>query len=114
MIRSGKYRHYANIEQAVVSGTGPRGQPVIVWTVFLANTPLAIVPLSGRMLEITRQLVATATHRVELRYLPGIEAGMRVNFEGRYLNIGFVDEMDFKRHDMALVCTEETEGASPR
>lgn len=111
MIKSGEYRHYATIETPTQTGTGLRGQPIIAWTAFACDVPIAIKPLAGKEAEIARQLVATATHRIKLRHYAGLSETMRINFAGKYFNIGWVKD-DFIRHETELVCTEQKSGAA--
>lgn len=111
-MRAGELRHYADIENLTQTLTGGRGNPLPpVANKLYSDVPMHIEPLTGKQLEITRQLVATASHRVTLRYLPGITAGMRLNYIGRYFNVEWVNEGDFKQHDMMLIVTEQTTGS---
>lgn len=106
MIRAGLLRHMGALEAFVATGTGPRGQPVGTWQTIHSNVPMQIIPLGGRLAEIKRQLVPTASHQIWLRWIEDVIAGMRVRYEGRYFAIGYVDDGDFKQHDLGLTCTE--------
>ena len=110
MIQAGKLRHYAAIEVFVQTGVGPRGQKTGNWQAIHSDIPMSIVPLGGSLAEIKRQLVPKATHQIWLRWIDGIKAGeTRVNYSGRFFNVGYVDEGDFKQHDLGLICTEVAE-----
>ena len=111
-VKAGKLRQYASIEQKVSSGTGDRGQPVTTWQALAANVPMEILPVAGRLLEISRQLCSTATHQITLRYRAGILAGMRVTYQGRHFNIGFSDEGDQRKRWLVLQTTEQRTGAT--
>ncbi len=108
MIRAGKFRHYADIEHFVPTGTGKgdRGQPKGNWLAFLNDVPMSVEPIRGQLAEIKRQLVPEASHQIWMRWEAGIQAGMRVNYQGRLFRIGYVDEGDFLQHDLGLLCVE--------
>lgn len=112
MIQAGKLRQHADLEHFAKTSTGDRGQPVGSWVVLYYSVPMELVPLSGRQLEIARQLVATATHRANLRYHASVTAGMRLVYQGRHFAIGWVGEGDFRKHDMHFLVTEQTTGAT--
>ena len=111
-IRAGKLRFYASIDQRTVTGQGDRGQPVGSWVELYPRVACDLVPLSGDQLEITRQLVAKASHKVTIRYHAGITAGMRVTYQGRHFVIGHVGDGDFRKHYLELTCVEQATGAT--
>jgi SPP1 family predicted phage head-tail adaptor len=109
----GVYRLYANLETWTISSTGDRGQPVGSWVTTYTNVPCGIEELSGRQLELARQLVASATHRVSLRWISGVvPMTTRINFGGRLLKIEHVNEFDFRKLYLQLLCTEQKTGAA--
>ena len=105
-MRIGKMRVYANIE-SYTAVTGDRGQQTKTWSALYTAVPMAIEALSGRQLELAQQQVATATHRITFRYLSGITDQMRVNYNGRLFNIGFVNEQEQRPLFLILTTTEE-------
>ncbi len=114
MISAGKMRHYATVQHFVRTGTGARGQKTGAWLTLAADIPCSFIPIhqlrGGKLDEIAMQRVPVATHFVTIRWLEGIKAGeCRLLFEGRYFNVGYVDEGDFKHHELALTCTEVAE-----
>jgi len=106
-MRAAELKHLVTIEQKNQTGTGDRGQPVYTWTAFASNVPARITPLTGRKLEIARQLVPTATHEVQTRWVSGVTAHMRINFGGRILNVGNVNNKDELNFTLTYTCTEE-------
>lgn len=64
----GKLRHFVDIERKTVSGTGDRGQPALSWSAVYENVGAEIEQLSGRKLEIARQVIPSATHSIRMRY----------------------------------------------
>ncbi len=117
MIRAGRLRHRCVIERLVVLSKGDRGQPVTSWQPLAGGAWASIEALAGTQLEISRQLVSTATHKVTIRYHAGVLAQMRLTaqggqYDGRHLVVGHVGDGDGKRHDMILTCTEQQSGAT--
>ncbi len=117
MIRAGQLRHLLLIEREVVSGRTGRGLPVESWQTLYAGVWGKVEALAGTQLEVSRQLVATATHKVTIRYHAGVAAQMRLTaqggqYGGRHLVVGHVGDGDGKKHDMILTCTEQQSGAT--
>lgn len=110
-MKAGDLRHVGNIISRVRTTDKGRGNPVLTPTNLYTDVPMAVDPLHGKQLEIARQLVGTATHRITLRWESGITAGMQVVIETRVFNIGYVDDGDYLQHDMYLTVTEQTTGA---
>lgn len=112
-MQCGQLRQYANIESYTKTSSGDRGQPVGTWNVLYASVPMGIVELDGRQLELAKQLVASATHKVTIRYIANmLPITMRVNFNGRLLRIEHVGELDFRQRYLILTCCEQKTGAS--
>lgn len=111
-IEAGSLRHYVTIEHKVEVAKGQRGDPKGIWTALYEDVPALIEALTGKQLEITRQLVPTATHRVTLRYHAGVTAQMRVAYRGKYLNVEYVAEGDYRLRYQELTCTEQRGGAT--
>lgn len=109
-IKAGDLKHKVNIEINTPS-TGDRGQPVADWTTLYAGVPAKIDDLVGKKLEIARQMVATATHQLTLRYLPGIGVDNRINFGGRIFNIGYIQNIQEQNFQLVITATEQQSGA---
>ena len=101
-MRAGKLNQLADIQRKTQFGTGTTGQPVFEWLTLTSNVPVGITTLAGRKLELSRQLVATATHEVILRDID-IEINDRLKWGDRLLNIGHLNPDD----DITLTCTEQ-------
>jgi SPP1 family predicted phage head-tail adaptor len=104
-MNAGQLRHLVTIEIPTVVGTGSRGQDEYAYTE-LGNVWADIEPLQGKKLEISRQLVATATHQVTTRYLPGVVPEGRVTFGQRVFQIGYVINKDERNVTLQLLATE--------
>jgi SPP1 family predicted phage head-tail adaptor len=108
-MQAGNLKHLVTISNKVQTGTGDRGQPIYTWQT-LGTVPAEIVELSGRKLELARQLVSTATHQVTIRYLAGLETNSQVVFGSRTFNIGYVQNVKLMNFTMILTCTEQLTG----
>lgn len=103
-------RHWITLEENQPEAPDTRGQTVANWVKKFSAFPAAVEPLSGRPLELARQLVVNATHRITMRFLPGVEAvTWRVVFEGVNYTIGNVQNPDNRDRKLVLTCfTEES------
>lgn len=108
-MRAGRLRHKVVIEQVAEpqSGTGEPGES---WSTF-ATRRAAIEPLSGDELFASQQTAAQATLVVKMRYLSGVTPKMRVSYTDpddgvRTLDITSVIDVDEKRRETHLMCTE--------
>jgi hypothetical protein len=117
-IQAGELRHFCAVEAFVKTSAGDRGQPLGSWTVLYPRVPCQITPLTGRLLEITRQLVGTATHQVRIRWRPGMLPGQRLRvvvpgqYFGRVFGVGHVGDGDGRKYDQVLAVTEQQTGAT--
>jgi head-tail adaptor len=87
---------------------GEDGQREGADVVKVRNIPCSITPLVGREAEVARQLVATATLRVEMwGPLPINSASYLVERpSGKRLNIGHVSDKDRNGLELTLLCGE--------
>lgn len=109
-MRAGKLDRLIRIESRVDT-VNSVGQPVPAWSVVATNVPASYDPTRGREFFAGMQLVVTDAAMFSIRYRPGIDAAMRVIFEGRVWDIAAV-EPGFGRHrSLNLYCgTGLTEG----
>lgn len=77
MLQAGKLRHHIAI-QAKTHGRNDSGDVVEVWATRAFRAWASVEPLKGRELFTAQQVDARLTHRVMLRYLPGITAEHRI------------------------------------
>ena len=114
-IDAGELRQQIVIQTATVAGPNTRGTPQVSWP-SIAGDPATgtlvrckIETLSGRKLELARQLVATATHRVTMRYRAiDTETNRLVYKTGRVMNIGWQDDVDQMHVRLELLVTEQS------
>lgn len=104
-------RDRADIQQNIESGTGSRGERLFTWQTIYQQEPCGITPLSGRELELSRQMVQNATTKILIRYKPNIGSVLwRVVFNGQNYMIGYVQDIESRHRQMVLTCYTE---ASP-
>jgi SPP1 family predicted phage head-tail adaptor len=77
-------------------------------TLKVQMVPAEIITLSGRQLEIARQTVSNATHRVKMRY-PGLDLTTQhyLQFGTLKLHIGHVDDSEQINREFTLICGED-------
>lgn len=81
------------------------GQPIASW----ADTTTrwgSIEPLSGRELMQIQAVMASATHRVRMRYYSGLTVKHRLKFGTRYLEINSLRNLDERGIEHECICTE--------
>lgn len=106
--RLGAMRHKGVIEHKVSTGVDSKGQDVFTWKDFVGTlVPCQIKQLFGRELENARSMLATATHRVRFRYIPGVNEDMRLNFSDRYFYFGVVENVEESNRFMSVVAEEK-------
>lgn len=71
-----RLRRFVTFEQPVETNDG-RGNRVTNWTVFAADVPCSIEPLSARELMAAASMQSDVSVRIVLRYLEGLTAAMR-------------------------------------
>ena len=106
-IRAGSLRHKVTVQQKESAGVSPSGGNVVTWATLYEDVCCSISPLNGKELELARQHVSRATHKVIMRFHPGINSTMRLLFLDRVFNIGFVQNLDERNFILQLTCTEE-------
>lgn len=75
------------------------------WT-DVATRWAGVRPVTGRERETGMQLEAQVTHIVTMRYLDGLNPGMRILLKGRALNIRRVLNLEERNRWMELQCEE--------
>ncbi len=105
-IRAGKLRHRVIIQE---KGTtkGTRGQRTDSWTPVGDPIWSEVVTLSGSEREQARQIYASATDTVRIRYRSDITTENRIKFGTRILNIGRLDNIDQRNIEIVLFCGED-------
>jgi SPP1 family predicted phage head-tail adaptor len=99
-------RHRISVETKNVAATGTRGTPKRTWPPGIPCWA-KIETLAGDKLVLARQLAATATHKVTIRYQPLTAKGNRFNWQGRIFNINWQNNVEERNVKLEVLCTEE-------
>ncbi len=103
MLKAGIMDQKAEI-QSPNEGVNSIGEPTFTYSAF-ATRWMALLPLSGAERIASLQNEGTVTHRVRLRYTPGLKPKMRLVSEGRTFEIDSVVERG-RREEHELLVTE--------
>ena len=104
MIEAGKLRERVTVE--VASGTtNSLGETVLSWATTSAVWA-SVEGVSAREALDAGQQEVTITHRVRLRYLPGLNQNMRLAWRNRTLNIVSLLEYG-NRTEHVAICEEQ-------
>jgi SPP1 family predicted phage head-tail adaptor len=111
-VRAGQLRRRFRIEAPVNNELDAAGHPVDKWKLF-AMAWGRIEEISASETERTQQNQAAASLTVTIRYLKGVNSGMRLCFEddktNRVLGIEGVTK-DERNREMLLTCREVRDG----
>lgn len=111
MVPIGALNQLASIQRFESSGVDENGQPVGSW-VEAAQEYVHVAGLSGRILEIARQLFETASHNVYMRYNVNCTRSSRIVVGETIYAVGWVD-VDSVMF-MRATCEESWPGNAPR
>jgi len=103
MLHSGIMDQLATV-QTPTEGTNSIGEPTLTYSTF-ATRWIALLPLSGAERIASMQNEGTVTHRVRMRYTPGLKPKMRLLSDGRTFEIDSVVERG-RREEHELLVTE--------
>lgn len=104
-MRAGDLTHRIDFEQpALAKSTG--GAVLRKWEPFRQNVPASVEPLSGRELFLAQSLNSETTHKVTLRFLPGITQLMRIVFQGRIFDIVSIANKKERNREIEIIAKE--------
>lgn len=72
----------------------------------VVTTWAAINPISGREFYAAEQSQSEVTHKVRLRYRPGLNTAMRISWGGRRLKIISIIDWEERHESLLLMCKE--------
>ena len=112
-MRAGQLRFKVDVQTPEITA-GDRGQAITTWCNLYEDVPCSIMTLTGREAEVVHEIVASATHTVQMRYMPNIDATCQLSWiDGcvtRILGIGAVLKgnytLDNRNFALTLLCTE--------
>jgi SPP1 family predicted phage head-tail adaptor len=109
-LQAGKLRHRIDlVTLTLVQDTF--GGTSILDSVLFATVWARIETLTGRELVAAQQKVSAVTHKVTVRYRPGIKSKMNVSFKGRRFQIEAIENPDERTKMLFLLCIERDESA---
>lgn len=105
---AGSRRQFITIQQNTTAADSSYGGATPDWSQF-AQAYASIKQLSGRELFNAQQVVALATHEVNLRYVPGVVPEMQILIEGiaTPLQILDVNDVEFRHRELVLLCVQK-------
>jgi SPP1 family predicted phage head-tail adaptor len=106
---AGARNKYVIVEQVAESTHDTLGATSKVWTQYRRRWA-AVVPNTAREYFASNQVHAEMTHLIEMPYLEGLNSTMRLDLDGRKLNIIQAIDIEEKHVTHRLVCSEITDG----
>jgi len=103
-VKAGRLRHKVTFHQYFET-QDTTGHAIKTYTP-LATRSVSIEPLSGRELEVARQVNAEITHKVEMRYLANLSPRLRFLFGSRVFEILSILNIEEKKKQLTLLCVE--------
>lgn len=103
-MQAGKLRQRVTLQQ-VTRVPNQYGEMVETWA-DVATLYAAVEPLRGREFFDAEQVQADISHRVRIRYYPGVDSMMRFRFGTRYLYVNTAINVDERRREMHCMCRE--------
>lgn len=102
----GIFRQTISVAKKVVAGVSDTGQPNITYP-NVTIVRAMVEPLSGRKLEVARQRVPLATHRILMRYLPTLSVSDLITLDdGTHLYIGAIIDQKLLHFFHEVLCTD--------
>lgn len=105
-IEIGELRHHITIQEKTPGTPLPTGGAPDVWEDLWSDVPANIRQLSAKEIDIARQHVAHATHKVTLRWRPGVKPECRILFKSRIFEIGAVNNPEERNFWLDLTVSE--------
>jgi SPP1 family predicted phage head-tail adaptor len=106
MLTAGDLKHRVRIDGPRPTSDNVVGEPQSAWEEigrFWAN----VRPVQGREVEYAKQLAATVTHKVRMRWTDRVNATCRLVFGGREFAINAVIDPAEDRRELNVYCTEK-------
>lgn len=104
-MRSGELRHRVTV-QKVTTLVDRFGDPKPTYSP-LATVWASVEPLTAREVLQAGEAAADVTHRVRLRYMPGVSSMGRVVFGDRTFEVTSVINPEERNRELVLLCQEE-------
>lgn len=105
-MRSGLLRHKIEIQERVTKRDSMGGE-MVTWQPF-TYAWASISPLSGREYFLAKQVQASVSHKMIMRYQPGIKPYHRIQWGERNFNIDAILNENEANKSLIIFCTEAT------
>lgn len=108
MPRAGAYRYLLSVQHLVTDASpqnSPEGEPLQTW-VELTQVWGEIAPQGGRELFNAAAEERQVTVLIKTRYFAGLDASMRIVYEGLYYNIKNIVDVKNRHIEYLLACDE--------
>jgi SPP1 family predicted phage head-tail adaptor len=103
-MRAGELRHSVIIQERSTTQNS-FGEEPDTWA-DVATVRAAIKPIQGKEFVAAKQAQSETTHKVIMRYWPGLTAKHRLKFGSRILEIEMIRNIDERNHMYELRCVE--------
>lgn len=103
-INPGELRHIITL-QKLENTQNDYGEVIEVWKDIL-TTRAGIYPVSGKEFFSAETMNSEVSHKVNMRYIPGITSNMRIKFGERCFNIESVINFQERNIELQLMCKE--------
>jgi SPP1 family predicted phage head-tail adaptor len=103
-LNNGNLRHHITF-QVQTETQNDYGEEIKDWVEIVAVWA-SINPISGKEFFAAEKLNSEVSHKINLRYTPGITSDMRIRFGERYFHIISVINFQEKNIELQLLCKE--------
>lgn len=107
-MRSGRLRNKVTI-QTIVNSVNEFGEPLsngnkyedykTVWA--------SITPVSGKESFLSNADFSKTTHKIKIRYIPNIDASMRIIWQGRVFNFAYLRNIEEMNKEYEILAWEQ-------
>lgn len=104
-MQAGKLRHRIEILRPLYAAPNEYGERVPTYPVW-QRVWAEIEPLAAREIEFAHSFAMTVSHKLRIRFLPDIAAGMRIRHGVRVFEINGITSPDERAIENNLFCTE--------
>lgn len=105
ILTAGKLRHKVTLQSLGTRTDDGMGGGSIL-PVDEAEVFASIEPLTGNELLRAGQLESTLTHRIRMRYFPGVKPSWQVKYGTRIFDIDRIIDVEERHRELELMCTE--------
>lgn len=105
-VEAGKLRHRITINQPSLGTATAYGNAPVAWAL-VGKFWASIEPIGGREFEVAKSYAATVSHKISMRYAPGILPTCQIVFGTRTFNINGIMNAEGRNRMLVMFCTEK-------